>query len=92
MGRFAASTTKPDVVAGGPALVRAMSATFPEWPQLAIGGIGPDNIDQVVAAGGVAIAVCEAACDADDPAAVVADLRNRLQQASESAADAGMTT
>ena len=88
MGRFAASTTKPDVVAGGPALVRSMSATFPEWPQLAIGGIGPDNIDQVVAAGGVAIAVCEAACDADDPAAVVADLRNRLQQASESTADA----
>ena len=92
IGRFAASTTKPDVVAGGPNLVRAMSETFPGWPQLAIGGIGLDNIDQVVAAGGVAIAVCEAACDADDPAAVVGDLRNRLQQASESAADAGMTT
>lgn len=83
VGRFAASVTKPDVAAGGPALVTAMSTGFPGWPQLVIGGIGPGNVDEVVAAGGVAIAVCEAACGADDPAAVVADLRNRLQQAVE---------
>lgn len=84
VGRFAASGTKPDAAEGGPGLVRAMATAFPQWPQLVIGGVDLQNIDQVIAAGGCGVAMSAAICGADDPAGVVADARNRLQQAAES--------
>ncbi|MDA0296834.1 MAG: thiamine phosphate synthase, partial [Planctomycetota bacterium] len=86
VGRFAASGTKPDAVEGGPGLVQAMAAAFPRWPQMVIGGIDLQNIDQVIASGGRGAAMSAAICGADDPAGVVADVRNRLQQAVESVA------
>lgn len=88
VGRFSASGTKPDAVEGGPGLVQAMAAAFPTWPQLVIGGIDLENIDLVIASGGHAVAMSAAICAADDPAGVVADVRNRLQQAAESTAAA----
>jgi thiamine-phosphate pyrophosphorylase len=84
VGRFAASGTKPEASEGGPGLVRAMATAFPQWPQLVIGGVDLQNIDQVIAAGGCGVAMSAAICGADDPAGVVADVRNRLQQAVES--------
>ena len=84
VGRFAASGTKPEASEGGPGLVRAMATAFPQWPQLVIGGVDLQNIDQVIAAGGCGVAMSAAICGADDPAGVVADARNRLQQAAES--------
>ena len=84
VGRFAASGTKPEASEGGPALVQAMAAAYPRWPQLVIGGIDLQNIDQVIASGGRGVAMSAAICGAADPAGVVADVRNRLQQAVES--------
>ena len=61
-----------------------MAAAYPRWPQLVIGGIDLQNIDQVIASGGRGVAMSAAICGAADPAGVVADVRNRLQQAVES--------
>jgi len=81
IGRFAASGTKPGATAGGADFVRAFVATHASMPHLVIGGVGPSNVGDVIAAGGRGVAVCESVCGAEDPAAVVADLRLRLQHA-----------
>lgn len=47
-------------------------------PWFAIGGIGPENIDQVLAAGARRVAVSSAVCNAADPAAVARRLLQRL--------------
>jgi len=47
-------------------------------PAFAIGGITPENVGEVVAAGATRIAVGAAITAADDPAAVVASLREVL--------------
>jgi thiamine-phosphate pyrophosphorylase len=81
VGRFAASGTKPGATAGGAAFVRAFVEAHPRMPHLVIGGVGPSNVGEVIAAGGRAVAVCESVCGAENPASVVADLRLRLQHA-----------
>lgn len=81
IGRFADSTTKPDVVERGPGFVRAFVAACPSLPHLVIGGIGPGNLDAVIEAGGRAVAVCASVCGAESPEEVVADLHLRLQDA-----------
>jgi thiamine-phosphate pyrophosphorylase len=48
-------------------------------PAYAIGGIGLENVDQVVAAGLRRIAVSSAICTADDPRMVAATLRRALE-------------
>ena len=66
---------KPDLA--GPAYLRA----FVAWgglPHLAIGGITPSNVGSLVGAGCRGVAVSAAVCGADDPSAVVAQLRERL--------------
>ena len=92
-GRFAESDTKPDATEAGPAFVRAFTAAHPDLPHLVIGGVGPENIDEVIAAGGRGGAVCASVCAAADPSEVVAGLRLALQQAVagdlEAAGDAG---
>lgn len=81
VGRFAESDTKPNATEAGPAFVRAFTEAHPAMPHLVIGGVGPENVDEVIAAGGRGVAVCAAACAAADPAEVVAGLRLTLQQA-----------
>ncbi len=50
-------------------------------PLIAIGGIGPENLESVLATGVHGVAVLGAVCLADDPAAVVARLRGILHRA-----------
>jgi thiamine-phosphate pyrophosphorylase len=55
-------------------LPHAMETTF------AIGGIGPDNLEEVLAAGFKRIALCAAICGAEDPGAVARQMRSALAQ------------
>jgi len=52
---------------------------FPGVPHLAIGGIGPDNVEQVVEAGARAVAVSGCVCAAKRPATVVRRLLRMLR-------------
>ncbi len=58
--------------------LRAVAAEI-RLPWFAIGGIGPGNIDQVLAAGASRVAVGSAVCNAPDPAAAVRQLLERLK-------------
>ncbi len=49
-------------------------------PWFAIGGIGPDTLDQVFAAGARRIGLTRAIAQADDPAAAAAAIRARLDE------------
>jgi thiamine-phosphate pyrophosphorylase len=48
-------------------------------PAYAIGGIGLENVEQVLAAGGTRIAVSGAVCGAEDPAEAVRELRAKIR-------------
>ena len=61
--------------------LRAVRAVV-KSPSLAIGGIKPTNLDQVLAAGADGIAVISAIISADDPTAATQDLLARLRAAS----------
>lgn len=92
LGRFAESRTKAGAVRGGGSLVEAFVREHPRVPHLVIGGIDLDNLPSVIAVGGRGIAICAAACDAEDPSEVVARARLSLQEAvSRDAASAGTT-
>ncbi len=68
------SQTKGFAALAGLDFVRqAMAET--SLPAFAIGGIGLDNVEQVVAAGAQRIAVSQAVCAADEPRAVAGRLR-----------------
>jgi len=71
------SDTKPrDFVAG--LEYAAAAAREIAVPKVAISGIGPENVDKVVAAGISAVAVTAAVTGADDVAAAARELKNRL--------------
>lgn len=74
-----ATPTKEDAVAGGLELVRAAAGTL-QVPWFAIGGIGPDNVAEVVAAGAPGVAVIRAIRDAEDPEAAAGVLRAALDR------------
>ncbi|MBV9195508.1 MAG: thiamine phosphate synthase [Solirubrobacterales bacterium] len=77
VGPVYATPTKPGRPAVGLGLVR-YAAAHAAVPFFAIGGIGPENVSAVVAAGAERIAVVRALTDADDPEAAAAQLRRRL--------------
>lgn len=89
LGRFAASHTKSDAREAGPSLVRQFIGAHPLTPHLVIGGIDLENLPEVIEAGGRGIAVCAAACGAEDPSEVVARMRLSLQEAVSRDAEAG---
>ncbi len=69
---FATTTThKPDLA--GPAYLRAYRESF-TLPHLAIGGVTPDNIRELVDAGAQGVAVCAAVLKSENPGGVVSDL------------------
>ncbi|MEB3369331.1 thiamine phosphate synthase [Saccharopolyspora mangrovi] len=71
--------TKPGRPAAGVELVQhAAEHRGHGRPWFAIGGIGPDNVDEAVKAGAERIVVVRAITDAEDPAAAARDLRSRL--------------
>jgi thiamine-phosphate pyrophosphorylase len=79
VGGMFATRLKPDRVPSGPAYLRAFVERFPRTPHLAIGGITPDNIDELARAGARGVAVSGAVCGAQDPQAIAAVLSRSLQ-------------
>lgn len=64
---FASTTKKKDVIVG-PLYMGEYARHEPQLPpHLAIGGITPDNVVEVVASGAKGVAVSSAVCSAEDP-------------------------
>ena len=70
--------TKPGRPAAGLDYVRHAAGRKPPVPWFAIGGIGPANVGEVVAAGAHRAVVVRALRDAPDPRAAAAELRAAL--------------
>ena len=79
VGPMFPTTTKQKQTIAGPAYLRQ----YMNWgrlPHLAIGGIMPDNVSQLRAAGVHAVAVSRAVCAAADPAAMAVALSKKLSR------------
>ena len=74
--------TKPGRPPVGLALIDSAARTA-RLPWFAIGGIDPDNVGEVVAAGARRVVVVRAIRDADDPAAATRALRDAVEAAVE---------
>lgn len=74
IGPMFPSATKPGLPCAGPNLLRAVLHAVPSMPHLAIGGIGPQEAQSLVAAGARGVAVSHAICSASDPAAVTREM------------------
>jgi thiamine-phosphate pyrophosphorylase len=85
VGPVYATATKPGRPATGTGLLRAVASLDPPVPWFAIGGVGPDTLDEVMAAGATRAVVVRAITDAADPAAAAASLRARLDGEGRSA-------
>jgi thiamine-phosphate pyrophosphorylase len=77
VGPMFPSTTKDKPVIVGADYLREYVA-WGALPHLAIGGITPDNVHELVAAGAQGVAVSAAVCAADDPASAIERLREAL--------------
>jgi thiamine-phosphate pyrophosphorylase len=73
-----ATPTKPGRPGTGLTLIAQVAQRDPARPWFAIGGIGPDNLDDVLAAGATRVVVVRAITEAADPAAATAELARRL--------------
>ncbi len=80
VGPMFATTTKEKNHISGPPYLRQFREAFTQTPHLAVGGISPDNVEQVVVAGAAGVAVSSAICAAEDPATVAAALRGPLDR------------
>lgn len=87
VGPMHESTTKPGREPAGVALLRDAAATVEQWcretgraapPLVAIGGITPQRVEELLAAGASAVAVSQAVIAATDPAAACAEFIARL--------------
>ena len=76
-GAFFPSGTKPGARRADPGLLRE-AAKF-GLPQVAIGGITPDNADSLIHAGADLVAVIGAVFDAADPVAIVRAFNQRFE-------------
>ncbi|MER5393617.1 thiamine phosphate synthase, partial [Saccharopolyspora sp. NPDC002686] len=71
--------TKPGRAAAGLELVKhAAEHRGHGRPWFAIGGIGPDNLDEALKAGAERVVVVRAITEAEDPRAAARELRDRL--------------
>jgi thiamine-phosphate pyrophosphorylase len=68
VGSMFPTATKPEFQLVGPALARQVRPVV-QVPLIGIGGITPDNVGDVIAAGVDGVAVISAVCAAPDPAA-----------------------
>ncbi len=79
VGPMFETTTKHKPILAGPAYLRE----YVEWgklPHLAIGGIKPSNIGELVEVGGRGVAVSSAVCASDDPGAACRKLLDQLSR------------
>jgi len=74
VGPMFATSTKHKKVVAGPAYLKAFLDELPSVPHLAIGGITPDNVAQLVEGGCRGVAVSSAVCAAADPQAAAEQL------------------
>jgi thiamine-phosphate pyrophosphorylase len=81
VGPVHATPTKPEYEPVGTELVR-YAAERAQRPFFAIGGISPDNVEEVVAAGAERVAVVRAIRDSEDPAGVARTLRGLVESGS----------
>ncbi|MBC7833849.1 MAG: thiamine phosphate synthase [Phycisphaerales bacterium] len=83
MGPMFPTTTKHKPALAGPAYLSAYlsNEATARVPHLAIGGITPENVGELVAAGCRGVAVSSAVCGADNPGAVCRAILNALTQA-----------
>jgi thiamine-phosphate pyrophosphorylase len=89
VGPVFATGTKPD--AGGPLGVEGFAAIAASVsiPAVAIGGITPENVARVIAAGAAGAAVVSAVVSADDMSAAARALKRRIQEARRAAGGTG---
>ncbi len=80
VGPVYATPTKPDKAAAGLDYVRYAAQHCP-LPWYAIGGLGPDNLPEVIAAGATRVAVVRALMAAADPQQVAHQLTAALKRA-----------
>jgi thiamine-phosphate pyrophosphorylase len=79
-GTIYKSPTKPEQKPAGVALIKEITKDT-SIPVVAIGGITPDNVGDVVKAGAAGIAVVSAIASADDPKAATTALATALSEA-----------
>jgi len=75
--------TKPGRPAPGLSLIEHLAEADLKRPWFAIGGIGNDRIDEVLAAGARRVVVVRAITEADDPRAAAAELASALRAADQ---------
>ncbi|HET7874648.1 MAG TPA: thiamine phosphate synthase [Methylomirabilota bacterium] len=80
VGSMFPTGTKPGFQLVGPELVTRIRSEIPV-PLVGIGGITPDNVDRVMAAGADGVAVISAVCAAPDPAAATRLFLDRIARA-----------
>jgi thiamine-phosphate pyrophosphorylase len=79
-GPLWATPTKPGRPGTGLSLLANVTQAGPARPWFAIGGIGLDRLDDVLAAGATRVVVVRAITEADDPAAATRAFAKRLRQ------------
>lgn len=79
IGPVFATPTKPAYPSVGTALVKEAAASS-RLPFVCIGGIDPDNVAEVVEAGGRCVAVVRAICAAPDPESATRQLKQLITQ------------
>jgi len=80
VGSMFPTATKPEFTLVGPALARTARPVV-RVPLIAIGGITPDNVGEVIAAGADGVAVISAVCGAPDPAAAARRFVEAIERA-----------
>ena len=78
VGAMFTTAVKPAQVPAGPRWMSEFLARWPQIPHLGVGGITPDNVAALAAVGCHGVAVSTCVCASDDPAEIVAALRERL--------------
>ncbi len=82
IGAMFASTVKSDRIPAGAAFLEAALERHPDLPHLAIGGITPDNVGELIARGCRGVAVSTALCGAHDPLVATRRILEQLVSAS----------
>ena len=80
VGAVYATSSHPGQTPGGPALVRTVAEAV-RLPVIAVGGITPERVPEVIEAGADGIAVIGAIMDADDPQPAARALSDALHKA-----------